>query len=224
MSIVAKSPSVRGASESTRSTKRSRSESTCAVDRVVVDRAPLELDAQGVVAHQPHDGADLDDGVELDVARLLPRSDLDLGRGDRVDVVLGHRRRRSSRAGRPAAPGRERHRRRGAPRASGAAPCPGRKPGIFTSPASLRNAASMACSNSAAGTATRRRTLLSSRASTVVSIREVECTRGLRRPGHPGGVPPRQAVSRLGADARLGGRHRLPPRRSTSARPMSRCP
>src|SRR4029079_16230937 len=45
---------------------------------------------------------------------------------------------------------------------------PGRKPGIFTSFASLRNAASIACSKSSAGIATWRRTLLSSSGSTDV--------------------------------------------------------
>src|SRR5262249_28726221 len=33
---------------------------------------------------------DLDDGVELDVAALFPRRDVDLGRGDRVEVLRLH--------------------------------------------------------------------------------------------------------------------------------------
>src|SRR6516165_5324311 len=45
---------------------------------------------------------------------------------------------------------------------------PGRKPGIFTSFASLRKAASIACSKSSAGIATWRRTLLPSSGSTDV--------------------------------------------------------
>src|SRR5436305_5408790 len=60
---------------------------------------------------------------------------------------------------------------------------PGRNPGIRTSRASFRKAASMAVSNSPAGTLTRRRTLLPSSASTVVSMRSGSVTAGSRNPG-----------------------------------------
>ena len=60
------------------------------VERLVVGRRVVELDLELVVAGEVHDGPDLDDRVELDVALLLPGGDLDLGRGDRIDVVLDH--------------------------------------------------------------------------------------------------------------------------------------
>ena len=61
------------------------------VDVVVGDGLERQLDAQLVVAEQAHLRADLDDRVELDVAVFLAGGDLDLGRRDDVDVVLGHR-------------------------------------------------------------------------------------------------------------------------------------
>ena len=127
-----------------------------------------QLDAQLVVADELHLRTDLDDGVELDVAVFLARGDLDLRRGDDVDVVLVHRVDVVLAAARPAAPARARCRCRGAPRAAAAAPCPGRKPGIRTSRASLRNAASIACSNSVAGTTTWSLTLLATPRGAVV--------------------------------------------------------
>ena len=61
------------------------------VDRVVVDRLERQLDAQLVVADEVHLRAHLDDRFELDVAVVLAGGDLDLGRRDHVDVVLGDR-------------------------------------------------------------------------------------------------------------------------------------
>ena len=57
------------------------------VDCVVVDRGEGQLDAQFVVPDEPDDGSHFDDGLELDVACFLTRLDLDLRRGDHVDVV-----------------------------------------------------------------------------------------------------------------------------------------
>ena len=61
------------------------------VDLVLVDRGALDGDRQAAVAGHLDGGAHLDDGVEGDVARLLAAGDVDLGRGDDVDVVLDHR-------------------------------------------------------------------------------------------------------------------------------------
>ena len=69
------------------------------VDRVVGDDRALDLDAQRVVALEGDLGTHLDDRVELDVAVVLARGDVDLGRRDHVDrlrddglgVVLGQR-------------------------------------------------------------------------------------------------------------------------------------
>ena len=66
---------------------------------VVGHRRGLDLDPQRVVARDGDDGTHLDDGVELDVAVVLARGDVDLGRRDDVDrlgddgvgVVLGQR-------------------------------------------------------------------------------------------------------------------------------------
>src|SRR5207302_2726727 len=68
------------------------------VDLRVEDGRVLDGDLEGVVALDLDLGPDLDDGVELDVALLLPGGDLELGRGDRVEilgldglqVVVGH--------------------------------------------------------------------------------------------------------------------------------------
>ena len=59
-----------------------------AVDLVLVGLGPVELDPQRAVARDLHLGPHLDHGVEDDVALLLPGGDLDLGRVDRVDVVV----------------------------------------------------------------------------------------------------------------------------------------
>ena len=61
------------------------------VERVLVDAGALERDAQPAVAGHLDRRAHLDDGVERDVARLLPAGDVDLRRGDHVDVVLDDR-------------------------------------------------------------------------------------------------------------------------------------
>ena len=60
------------------------------VDGFVVDRGEVELHPQALVARELHDGAGLDDRVELDGTRLLARGDLDLGRGDHVEVLAHH--------------------------------------------------------------------------------------------------------------------------------------
>ena len=64
-----------------------RRPSTCASTVSSSGGGEVELDLEGVVAGELDDRADLDDGVELDVAVLLARGDLDLGRGDRVEVL-----------------------------------------------------------------------------------------------------------------------------------------
>src|SRR5688572_3901862 len=70
---------------------------------------------------------------------------------------------------------------------------PGRNPGMRTSRASLRKARSTAFSNSSAETPTRRRTLLSSRVSTLVSIRD-----RIVAPDLPGSSPRRLSLAELG--------------------------
>src|SRR5436309_6547889 len=74
---------------------------------------------------------------------------------------------------------------------------PGRKPGILTSRAIRRNAASSAFSNSSSSTSTESLTLLPSRASTTVFIGTADCTGRCRaarllragaRPGGPAGA------------------------------------
>src|SRR5438477_5081924 len=65
---------------------------------------------------------------------------------------------------------------------------PGRNPGMRTSRASFLKAASIAASNSLAGTFTRSRTLLSSSASTVVSMRSGSVTAGPESPSVSGGL------------------------------------
>ena len=61
------------------------------VDLLVGRLGPRDLDPEVVVAadrdHRPH----LDHGVEGDRSLVLARGDLDLRRGDHVDVVLAHR-------------------------------------------------------------------------------------------------------------------------------------
>ena len=144
MSIVAYASSMSGKSESARSAKRSRSASTCLSTSSSPTGCERQLDAQLVVADQLHLRADLDDGVELDVAVVLAGGDLDLGRRDdvdvvlvdRVDVVLGQRVLQRLLARDLGAEARFEQ--------IAAAPCPGRKPGMRTSRASLRNAASIA--------------------------------------------------------------------------------
>ena len=49
------------------------------LDHLVVGRREVQLDFERVVAREVDDRPHLDDGVELDVAVLLARSDLDLG-------------------------------------------------------------------------------------------------------------------------------------------------
>src|SRR2546421_6137599 len=84
---------------------------------------------------------------------------------------------------------------------------PGRKPGMRTSRASLRKAASMAGSNSLAGTLTRRRTLLSSSASTVVSMRSGSVTAAPRNPGESAGRDAhRQGLKAPDGEARIADR------------------
>ena len=58
------------------------------VERLLVHIGPLERDAEAAVARDLDGRPDLHDGVEGDVARLLAAGDVDLGRGDHVDVVL----------------------------------------------------------------------------------------------------------------------------------------
>ena len=58
-----------------------------AVDRVVVDRGEVELDAQALVAGELDDGTRLDHGVELHRTGFLARGDLDLRRRDDVDLL-----------------------------------------------------------------------------------------------------------------------------------------
>ena len=53
------------------------------VDVVVADGLERQLDPELVVADELHLRAHLDDGFELDVAVVLARGDLDLGRRDR---------------------------------------------------------------------------------------------------------------------------------------------
>ena len=94
------------------------------VDVVVADRLDRQLDAQLVVTDEVHLRAHLDDRLELDVAFFLTGGDLDLGRRDHVDVVLGDR--VDVELGQRVA---QRLLARGvgaraAPRAAGAAPCP----------------------------------------------------------------------------------------------------
>ena len=69
------------------------------VDGVVGHGRAVDRDDERVVALERDLGADLDDRVELDVAVVFARGDVDLGRGDHVDrlgvdrfdVVLGQR-------------------------------------------------------------------------------------------------------------------------------------
>ena len=61
------------------------------VDLFLGQLGPGELDPQPAVARHLHDGADLDDGVEGDRPVLLPGGDVDVGRVDGVDVVVGER-------------------------------------------------------------------------------------------------------------------------------------
>ena len=152
------------------------------VDLLVGDLGARDLDPQTVVAGQVQLGADLHHGVERHRAGLLTGRDVDL-RGRRW------RRRRararpasSSRAGRRAGPrscpvslpSRASRIRRGA--------LPGRKPGIRTSRAILRKAASTAFSNSCSSTSTDNFTLLPSSGSTTAFIASTE-SRGRRRQG-----------------------------------------
>ena len=167
------------------------------VDVVVRNRCVRHLDAQLVVADELHLRAHLDDRIELDVAVLLAGGDLDLGRRDHVDVVLGDRVDVVLRAASPASacsratsvPNRASSSRRGA--------LPGRNPGTRTSRASFRKAASIAFSNSDAGTEMWSLTFWIGPAvvgssgstasspvtgSTVLCIRSVECTGTARLP------------------------------------------
>ncbi len=57
------------------------------IDDVVADGRARHLDRQRVVALDADLGAHLDDGVELDVAGVLARGDVDLRRRDGVDVL-----------------------------------------------------------------------------------------------------------------------------------------
>ena len=131
------------------------------------------------------------------------------GGGDDVDVLgfdgAARRSRGASRAAPARAPTsvpkRASSRRRGA--------LPGRNPGTLTSCASLRNAASMAFSNSTAGTPTRRRTLLPSSGSTDVlsgdsTLEVAEAAMGRR--SVPG--PPRRPGIRTSGFPRPPGRSR----------------
>ena len=160
------------------------------VDRVVADRLDRQLDAQLVVADEVHLRAHLDDGFELDVAVVLAGGDLDLGRRDHVDVVLGDRVDVELGQASRGAPARVRCRcpRRASSSRRGA--LPGRNPGTRTSRASLRNAASIARSNSSAGTVMWSLTLLPSTDSTVLCIRRRQCIEQasphpVRSPGLP---------------------------------------
>ena len=158
------------------------------VDRFVADRLDRQLDAQLVVTDEVHLRAHLDDGFELDVAVVLTGGDLDLGRRDHVDVVLGDR--VDVELGQRVA---ERLLARdvgadAALRAGGGAPCPDGTPGLaLLEPACLK-AASIACSNSSAGTVMWSLTLLPSTDSTVLCIRRRQCIEarfGTRLPVRP---------------------------------------
>ncbi|MDZ7732505.1 MAG: hypothetical protein U5R31_04785 [Acidimicrobiia bacterium] len=138
------------------------------VDLVVVDDRAGDGDPQAVVAADAHLRTDLDHGVEGHRALLLARGDVDLGRGDGIDLVVGHR------AGVVVGQGLAQGLFAGEARPDAGLEhlpgrLPGRKPGIRTSLAILRKASSIWGSNSSSPTETLSLTLLSSRDSTVVS-------------------------------------------------------
>ena len=159
------------------------------VDRVVVDGLERQLDSQLVVPDELHLRAHLDDRFELDVAVVLARGDLDLGRrddvdvvlGDRVDVELGQRVAQRLLAGHVG------------PEASLEQP-PGRLARTETGDANLaRELAERgvdARSNSSAGTVTWSLTLLPSTDSTVLCIRRRQCIESLQYLGSQRDRPP----------------------------------
>ena len=61
------------------------------VDLLVGRLGPRDLDPEVLVAADRDDRTHLDDGVERDRTLVLAGGDLDVGRGDHVDVVLAHR-------------------------------------------------------------------------------------------------------------------------------------
>ena len=63
------------------------------VEHRLVDAGPVDRDGDPAVAGHLDRGPDLDDGVEGHVAALVPTGDVDLRRGDHVDVVLDDGRR-----------------------------------------------------------------------------------------------------------------------------------
>ena len=151
-------------------------------------RAPLRrrpgrsrVTRQAAVARHLDRGAHLDDGVEGDVAGLLAAGDVDLGRGDHVDVVLDHGGRvvLGERVLQRLLPARRAG--RGGPRAPCGAPCRAGSPGRRTSLAIFLNAASTAVSNSPASTSTDSLTLFPSRGSTVLFMRRASVSARLRR-------------------------------------------
>ena len=87
------------------------------------------LDGEIGVAVDLDRRADLAGGVELDGPRLLAVGDLDLRRGDQVDLMLTHRAGEVDAAPHHAMPARGRDRYRRAPRAPCAAPCRRGSPG-----------------------------------------------------------------------------------------------
>ena len=168
MSMVTWSVSTAGRSTGSSSANWSRIRSICASISSSLGSRPRDLDAQAVVAGDADLGSHLDHRVERDRPLLAPRRDVDLGRRDHVDVVLadrlgvvlGKRLAKCLFAG---------HRRcRCELRGCVGAPCRAGSPGMRTSRAMRRNAASIALSNSVSSTSTETLTLLSSRDSTAL--------------------------------------------------------
>ena len=99
-SMVRWSPSRAGRPTSASSAKLPRKPVDLGVDLLVGDRRARDLDPQALVAGQVQLGPHLDHGVEGQRTGFLAGRDVDLGRGDGVDVVIPQAPGSSSRAGR----------------------------------------------------------------------------------------------------------------------------
>ena len=98
--MTTKSPSAAGRSTSIRVPNRSRSACDLLLDVLVGDRDVLDLRLEAVVVGQRDLGLDVDLGGELEGLVVLEPGDLDLGLGQRLEVVGPGAPRRTSAAAR----------------------------------------------------------------------------------------------------------------------------
>ena len=87
-SMTTKSPSAAGRSTSMRVAKRSRSASTCSSTSASLTATSSTCGLEAVVRRQLDLGLDVDLGGELEALVVLELGHLDLGLGQRLEVVL----------------------------------------------------------------------------------------------------------------------------------------